>query len=340
MLGATALLPLAPAISQTTASSRMGGAPTGFNVRMRAARQEGKVFDVVEHCHSIGLSAAETSLPSRDAAGLKQFRQRAEAYNMRIVLNAPLPKAETDLTAFDTAVNNCKEAGAFCLHAAMTARRYEQFDSYAAWKRNFEQCQQSVSLAEPVLRKHQMPLAIENHKGWRAAEQAAWMKRLSSEWVGVCFDFGNNISLCETPDETFGLLAPYAKICHIKDIGLDSYKDGFLLSEVVFGEGVVNLKEMVGTLRRRDPNMLFLLETITRDPLQIPVFTDKYWASFDDSASPVPARDLAKTLELVHSHPPRIPLPKMTGLSAAEQMKAEDDNNMKCIAYARQNLDL
>ena len=47
-----------------------------------------------------------------------------------------------------------------------------------------------------------MKLAIENHKGWRAAEQAAWMKSLGSEWVGVCLDFGNNLSLCEDPMET------------------------------------------------------------------------------------------------------------------------------------------
>jgi 3-oxoisoapionate decarboxylase len=188
MLAAAALAPLQRGIAQTLPASRMGGAPTAFGLRMRAARQEGKGFDVVEHCHSIGLSAAETSLSSMDADFVKRFRHRAEEYNMRVVLNAPLPKFQADIAAFDTTVKTCKEAGATALHAAMTARRYEQFDSFAAWKENFDQCQQTVSLAEPVLRKHRMPLAIENHKGWRAAEQAAWMKRLSSEWVGICLD--------------------------------------------------------------------------------------------------------------------------------------------------------
>ena len=44
---------------------------------------------------------------------------------------------------------------------------------------------------------------------------------------------------------------------------------------------------MVATLRQKDPNMAFDLEMITRDPLKIPVFTDKYWVTFDDSYSPL-----------------------------------------------------
>jgi 3-oxoisoapionate decarboxylase len=340
MLATAALLPLAKAETQAPQMSKMGGAPTGFGVQMRAARQEGKTFDAVEKCHSLGLCAAETSLAATDAVSVHQFRQRAEGYNMRVVLNTQLPKTEADVPAFESAVKICKEAGAESLHAAMTQRRYEQFDSFAAWKKNFDQCQLSITLAEPVLRKQRMPLAIENHKGWRAAEQAAWMKRVSSEWVGVCLDFGNNIALCEQPQETFKLLLPFTIMCHIKDMGVASYEDGFLLSEVEFGEGVIPLKETVDTLRRKNPKMLFLLEMITRDPLKVPVLTDKYWVSFDDSVSTLPGRDLAKTLELVRSHPPRVPLPKLTGLTAAEQLKAEEDNNLKCIAYARKNLDL
>src|SRR4029077_9074824 len=204
----------------------------------------------------------------------------------------------------------------------------------------FEQNQLSVSLSEPVLRKYKLRLAIENHKGWRAAEQAAWLKRVGSEYVGVCLDFGNNISLCETPDETFGHLAPLAVFCHIKDMGVERYVDGFLLSEVPFGEGIINLKQRVQGLRERDPNMMFCLEMITRDPLKVPVLTEKYWATFDDSYSPLPGRDLARTLELVRDNPPKKPLPKISGMSPADQVKAEDTYNQQCVDYARKNIEL
>jgi sugar phosphate isomerase/epimerase len=316
--------------------ARMGGAPTAFSLRMRS----GQPFDIVEHCHRLGLSGIETARPPATPEAQRSFRQKLEAYNMRVIFNVPLPRKKEDLDAFDTGVQAAKECGAMALHAALTARRYEQFDTLDAFRQSFEQNQLSVGLAEPVLRKHRIRLAIENHKGWRAAEQAAWIKRVGSEYVGVCFDFGNNISLCETPEQTFGLLAPLAVFCHIKDMGVESYADGFLLSEVPFGEGVIHLKQWVQTLRERDPDMLFCLEMITRDPLKIPVFTDKYWVTFDDSYSPLPARDLAKILELVRAHPPKEPLPRISGLASALQVKAEDDYNQTCVDYARKNLDL
>jgi sugar phosphate isomerase/epimerase len=190
------------------------------------------------------------------------------------------------------------------------------------------------------LRKHRIRLAIENHKGWRAAEQAAWMQRVSSEWVGVCLDMGNNLSLCELPDETFDALTPFAIFSHIKDMGLEMYPDGFLLSEVPFGQGVIDLKKRIAQLRAKDPNMLFCLEMITRDPLKVPVFTDKYWTTFSDPSTEIPGRDVAKVFELIRNNPPKIPLPHPDHLPIEERLKAEDEYNLACIRYARQNLDM
>jgi sugar phosphate isomerase/epimerase len=315
----------------------MGIAPTACSLRSRAARQ-GAPFDLVEHCHTLGVGGLETRLPSNDRDAVKKFRQKLDAYQLRAVLNAPLPVDESGVPAFDTAVKACKDAGGIALHAAMTGRRYEDFDSLDAFRKKFEQCQKSVALAEPILRKHRIRLAIENHKGWRSAEQAAWLKRVGSEWVGVCYDFGNNVSLCEDPAETLRNLAPLTIFCHIKDMGVQEYEDGFLLSEVLFGEGIIQLKDTVQTLQAKDPEMLFCLEMITRDPLKVPVFTDKYWATFDDSYSPLPGRDLARVMSIVHHNQPKSPLPKITGLSPEAQVKFEDENNLKCIAWARQHL--
>ena len=336
MLGA-----VAPAFGQEGArKSCLGAAPTSFVVRLTLARTGKRPFDMVEHCHSLGLAGAETSLASGDPALVRKLRTQSESYNMKLILNTKLPARESDVAQFDKAVAACRETGAIALHAAMTARRYEQFDSMEEFRANFAQCQASIALAEPILKKHRMKLAIENHKGWRAAEQAAWMRRVSSEWVGVCFDFGNNLALSEPPDGTFELLLPFAIFCHLKDMGLENYRDGFLLSEVPLGQGVINLKHRVEVLRKKDPEMLFCIEMITRDPLKVPVFTEKYWATFNDPAAPVPAQDLAKVLDLVRRNPPKEPLPHTTGLGIEEQIKAEDDYNRQYIEYARQTLSL
>ena len=75
------------------------------------------------------------------------------------------------------------------------------------------------------------------------------------------------------------------------------------------GEGFLDIKGMVATLRQKDPKMPFDLEMITRDPLKIPVFTDKYWVTFDDSYSPLPGRDFAKIVQLVNQNQPEEPAP-------------------------------
>ncbi|HXX24125.1 MAG TPA: sugar phosphate isomerase/epimerase family protein [Terriglobia bacterium] len=319
---------------------RMGGAPTAFWQRMQASRASGQPFDMIDHCHGLGLGGVQMNPPSTDAAAIKLFRARLERYQMYLICDPRLPQQRSDVESFEAQVKAYKEAGAVAFHAALTGRRFEDFDSFGPWKTMFEGVQASVELAEPVLRKYQVRLGVENHKGYRAAEQAAWLKRLSSEYVGVCFDFGNNLSLCEHPTETLRTLLPYVFFTHIKDMAVEDYEDGFLLSEVPLGEGILDLKEMARLLRQKDPNIIFELEMITRDPLKIPVFTPKYWATFDDSYSPLPGRDLANTLLLVRRNKPKSPLPRVNGLSSEARVKLEDENNLKCITWGRENLAL
>jgi sugar phosphate isomerase/epimerase len=334
-------IPKMPQASGTSRNyKRMGGTLTAFMAHFMAARGSDAPFDIIEHCHSIGLAGVETNPPSTDPETIKKFRQQLEKYNMHLVCNLRLPGQESDVAAFDAQVKAYKEAGASAFRAAMTGRRYEDFDRFEPFKQMFEQCKKSAELAEPVIRKYKIKLGIENHKGWRSAEQAAWMKSLGSEWVGVLLDFGNNISLCEDPMDTARTLAPYTCCAHIKDMAVQEYEDGFLLSEVPLGEGILDLKQIVGMLRKADPKVIINLEMITRDPLKVPVFTDKYWVTFDDSYSPLPGRDLAKVLAMVKKNPPGIPLPRTTGLSSEEQVKLEEEYNRKCIAYAHQYLDL
>ena len=351
----------------------MGGAPAGFGARSSGGRGglgaptrgaagggapagaapgagrapagggggRGPAYDFLEYFHSLGFGVAEGARPaSNDPDAIKAFRTKVEQYNMRVIMDVGYPRNEAGLANFETGVKTAKEAGAISIHAAMTARRYEEFNDFASFKTSFENNQKSIAMAEPILRKYQMRLGIENHKGWRSAEQAAWLKRLSSEWVGVHLDFGNNVSLCEDPNETLKNLLPYTFACHIKDMAVEPYEDGFLLSEVPLGEGFLDIKGMVATLQKKDPNMAFDLEMIVRDPLKIPVFTDKYWVTFDDSYSPLPGRDMAHIFALVNKNKPKAPLPHTTGLAPEAFLKLEDDCVARSIDWARKNLNL
>src|SRR5262245_42163987 len=313
----------------------MGGEPPGFGHRSRAG-----TFDILEHCRSLGLGAVRMNLPSIDPADVRRLRARIESYGMRVIISLAPPKEAGAVADYESRVRAVSELGAVATHASFTARRYEEFDTFETFKAGFERHQRSVELAEPILRKHKVKLAIENHKGWRAAEHVAWIKRLGSEWIGACYDFGNNLSLCEDPADTLRLLAPVTIFASFKDMAVEPYDEGFLLSEMALGEGMLDIPGMVKVLQQKDPNMIFALEMITRDPLKIPVFTKKYWATFDDSYSPLPGRDLARILEIVRTTPPKTPLTRTANLSAADGLKLEDEMINRSIAYARKNLSL
>ncbi len=330
-----AWLSMARVEAQSPILKNMGGEPPGFGHRSRAGG-----FNILEHCHGLGLGAVRMNLASTDPEAVRQLRKKLESYGMRVIISLAPPKEAGALPQYEAGVRAVSELGAVTTHASFTARRYEEFDTFEAFKASFERHQRSVELAEPVLRKYKVKLAIENHKGWRAAEHAAWIKRVGSEWVGACYDFGNNMALCEDPAETLRLLAPVTIYVSFKDMAVAPYDEGFLLSEMALGEGMLDIPGMVKELQQKDPNMIFALEMITRDPLKIPVFTKKYWATFDDTYSPLPGRDLARILDIVRTTPPKTPLTKTTGLSPAEGLKLEDDLINRSIAYARKNLSL
>lgn len=319
----------------------MGGAPTSFIARYSRSRTSAPAGtpsdDLLDYCHSIGLGGAELrGGPPAEAEAIAKLRDKIQTWDMHVIFNIPLPRTEADVDRFDASVKAARDVGAYGLHAALTGRRYEDFKTLDDYRKSFGQNQKMVALAEPVLRKHKVRLAIENHKGWRAVEQADWMKRISSEYVGVHFDFGNNVSLLEDPLFTLETLKPWIISGHIKDMGVQPYEQGFLLSEVLFGDGYLPLKKMVDTLREKDPGMPLDLEMITREPLKVPIYTDQYWVTLQD----IPGRQVARTMDAIQKNPPKKPLPTVSGLDPAARKKLEEDNNLACIRYARQNLGL
>ncbi len=78
-------------------------------------------------------------------------------------------------------------------------------------------------------------------------------------------------------------------------------------------------------------------EMITRAPLKIPVFTKKYWATFDKD-SPLPGKDVSHVLELARKNTRT--LTTTEGLTPAQALKLEDDMINRSIAYSRKTLGL
>ncbi len=294
-------------------------------------------LDLLQHAHDLGAGGIQTTVGGWTLDFAKKVREAAEKGGLYLEGSVGFPRTAAELPKFEQEIATAKEAGAVILRTVCSGgRRYEVFHSESAFQDFKKTAWTMLQVVEPVLRKHQVKLAIENHKDWRADELAPVLKNLSSEWVGATIDFGNNLALLDDPMHVVETLAPYALSTHAKDMAVEEYADGFRLSEVPLGTGLLDLPRIVALCRQHNPAVTFNLEMITRDPLDIPCLKNDYWATFAD----LPGAELARTLRLVREHKPATTLPRVSGLSAEERLAVEDQNIRACLAYSRKTLAL
>lgn len=336
-MGFTALsLPKLPSFSAETC---MGVVVHSYAIRGNP-KVESKMYpgfqnalDLMEHCHQIGAGGIQVVVKDWSSDFAKKVRERREKLEMYLEGSIGLPKTAEDVPKFELEVKNAKEAGAQILRTvSLGGRRYEALHTLEAFQEFKKNATLAIQLAEPIVRKYQVKLGVENHKDWLASELAATLKQLSSAWVGATLDFGNNIALLEDPIITAQTLAPYLVSTHIKDMAVEEYASGFLLSEVPLGKGILDIPKLISICKQYNSNVTFNLEMITRDPLEIPCLNNDYWATF----SGVSGSELARTLQMVRKNKPKSALPRVAQLSLDEKLVAEEENIVQSFTYWKQ----
>ena len=291
--------------------------------------------ELLEHVHTYGAGGVQTRTSGWTKAFAHRIRRTCEELGMFIEGSISAPRSESDLERFESEVAIAKEAGVSVFRTAMGGRRYEDFDNRSDWLSLKKKSQERIQLAEPVVRKHRVRLAVENHKDWETSDLVGFMQAISSEYIGVTIDTGNSISLLEHPDETARILSRYAATTHIKDMGVREYKDGFLLSEVPIGQGFLDMESIFQTIEKRNPKIRFCLEMITRNPLKVPCKMKNYWSTFPDQD----ATKLAKALKWIRANSQQ-QLPSVEGISLDEKIEYEELNNRLSVEYAEKALGL
>lgn len=314
-----------------------------YNVRWgRRNREEApastwkSALDVLDKCAELGAGCLQIGVRgwTDDFAG--KVRDHRENLGVELEGQIGLPREPGDLDRFEAELIAAKEAGARVLRTVcLGGRRYETFESLDDWKEFVADSTRALESVEPVLGKHRVRLAVENHKDWRFAEQLELLGHLESQWIGVNFDFGNNLALLEDPHRVAQALAPYLMTTHVKDMALAEYGDGFLLSEVPLGEGVLDLRTMMDVCEAKQPGVHFNLEMITRDPLQVPVLKEEYWATMPG----VPGSELAFSVALARKGDTS-GLPRTEGLNDADLVALEEKQIRQSFDYAREELGL
>lgn len=326
----------------------MNAAPGGlgigmhsYGVQWRDARQNrpgAKFHDALtflQYARQLGAAGVQVAIGDRDTTYAQGIKAEAEKHGCYFEAQFQLPSDEGDLERFERDVRLARDAGAGVFRAAcLSGRRYETFKSAEEFHDFRTRSINSLRLAEPVLNKHRLRVAVENHKDWLAPELLEIARRFSSEWIGICVDTGNSIALLEDAMEVVEAYAPLAASVHLKDMAFAECPDGFLLAEVPLGRGSLSLPRLVQILRKGNPAVQFNLEMITRDPLRIPCLTEGYWATMANT----PASQLARTLATAKQHSSRGPLPRTSEMEPDEQLRLEDEHVRVSLAWAAAHL--
>ena len=290
-------------------------------------------LDVLDHVRSLGAGSLQIGVADWSRELASNVRQTCESYGMKLEGSITLPKNEADVSRFEQELRLGKEAGATIFRSYIGGRRYEDFASLDAFKAFKEASWRSMQLAEPLARRHRVRIGIENHKDFHAPELVEMLTRLSSSHLGCAIDLGNSIALLEDPVAVVEALAPFAVTTHIKDMAVQEYADGFLLSEVPLGEGILDLPHLLDLIEKANPEVEHHLEMITRDPLEIPCLRESYWATFPDK----PATTLARTLSMVKARKAE-KLPSVKNRSLEDHLAFEEENIVKCLKHAGEKL--
>ena len=346
LLKSMSLLAVSPLITPPGVRSQMCLAYTSFAVRLlqgrdilkstAAALPAGSFLDL---CVQFGAGGAQldwSQLESHEADALTALRQRVERDHLTLELSVPSSCLETP-EAYAEMARVASALGVTRLRVALLyGRRYESFKTREEWTAWRSKWHGTLTSMRSTIDRYPLLVGIENHKDLHARELAELLTALDSPRIGACVDFGNNISLLESPMETMKALAPFAVTTHLKDMAVRQTADGFELSEVPLGEGLLPLADMIAELKAHRPEAPLCLEMITRDPLKVPYKTDAYWIAIDRPE----ADGLARFERDVLGKGWTRELPHITGQSSAQQVADEDANIRRSMDYARGTLHL
>jgi sugar phosphate isomerase/epimerase len=290
-------------------------------------------LDVLDHVRGLGVGSLQIGVKGWSSELADDVRDTRESYGLNLEGSITLPRNEADVSRFEKELRMGKEAGAAVFRSAIGGRRYEDFASLDAFKTFKDAAWRSMQLAEPVARRHRVRIGIENHKDFHVAELVEMLTRLSSPHIGCTLDTGNSIALLEDPLAVVEALAPFVVTTHIKDMAVQECAEGFLLSEVPLGEGILDLPRLLDLIEQANPEVEHHLEMITREPLVIPCLKEDYWVTFPDKPGPM----LARTLAMVRARKAeKLPSVKSRGLE--DHLAFEEENIVKCLKHAGEKL--
>src|SRR5579859_3169753 len=187
-----------PAAAAEERRQPMGVVIHSYGIRQSADKEArlGDPLSFLEFCRARGAGGVQVPLGIRDEDYAGRLRKQLDQHGLYIEGSSRLPKDKSDVERFSAEMATAKLCGAAVVRTVlMGERRYEVFETADAFRAFAARGQQSLELARPIVEKHKIRLAVENHKDLRAVELVELVQAMKSAEIGVCLDTGNNIAL-------------------------------------------------------------------------------------------------------------------------------------------------
>jgi len=139
-----------------------------------------------------------------------------------------------------------------------------------------------------MLRSNGVILAIETHFEFTSFELLRLFEMCEAapgEWLGVCLDTMNLLTMLEDPVLAADRLLPWIVTTHIKDGGLKIDPDGFVSFTAEAGRGVIDLAAIIESLGAVHPRLNLTVEDHGGD-FGMPVADPDFLAGFPDLTVP------------------------------------------------------
>jgi sugar phosphate isomerase/epimerase len=313
-----------------------------FSETLRGKEFPQDINSLLERAKSLGLSGLQISgIKSFQEAKLREISKKAEDLGMYLEITdgSPTPSF-TGYNNFEKWVEAAEVMGCEAIRTYLDwpPRGYDSTKTLSEIKSLIERAKKELVETEKLARKHKVKVGIENHMDLTGDELLEIMKKVGSEYLGICFDTANSLWTAEDPLETAKKLAPYTKIIHLKDYRITWTEEGFIFNNVPLGQGhVTQLPEIVNILKKEAKLERFSIELITDQTFTCRWLDNDFWKSFP----PRPAEDLAKMLRLVRDTP-RVgwkPAEYLEFVSSLGKKIADEEYNIRqCVKYAKEVL--
>ena len=207
------------------------------------------LIDVAKRVNADGIMFNPAFIPRPQEESLRKLAKESEESNLYIELET----YGTDPKSLKRIIDYSEVLGAEVMRTFIGGVTTRHEVGLEGWKRMLRAAANNLREVSTYAKSKGVKIAVENHGDLRAGELLELLRAVSSEWVGVCFDTGNQIFLLEDPIDSAEALAPYVFTTHIKEYRVLHCPGGILVEGCRLFEGDIPNKEIVTILRKHSP---------------------------------------------------------------------------------------